>query len=61
MGVLTHLDFFKENKQLRKTKKRIKQRFSVEAGDESKLFFLRGLKNDYYPKQDVRPDVPSCV
>lgn len=27
MGVLTHLDFFKENKQLRKTKKKFKKRF----------------------------------
>lgn len=27
MGVLTHLDFFKDNKQLRKTKKKFKKKF----------------------------------
>lgn len=54
MGVLTHLDFFKENKQLRKTKKRIKRRFGVEVNPESKLFFIGGLKQDgYYPKMDI--------
>jgi ribosome biogenesis protein BMS1 len=27
MGVLTHLDFFKDNKQMRKTKTKFKKRF----------------------------------
>lgn len=31
MGVLTHLDSFKYNKQLKKTKKRLKHRFWTEV------------------------------
>lgn len=31
MGVLTHLDHFRENKTLRKTKKRLKHRFWTEV------------------------------
>ena len=31
MGVLTHLDMFRNNKQLRKTKKRLKHRFWTEV------------------------------
>lgn len=31
MGVLTHLDAFKDNKQMRKTKKRLKHRFWTEV------------------------------
>ena len=53
MGVLTHLDFFKENKQLRKTKKKLKKRFTYETGDEYKLFYLSGLKNELYPQMEV--------
>jgi len=53
MGVLTHLDFFKENKQLRKTKKKLKKRFTYETGEEYKLFYLSGLKNELYPQLEV--------
>ena len=53
MGVLTHLDFFKENKQMRKMKKNVKKRFGVEVNPETKLFYLSGIKNDYYLKRDV--------
>jgi selenocysteine-specific translation elongation factor len=31
MGVLTHLDSFKDNKRMRKTKKRLKHRFWTEV------------------------------
>ena len=31
MGVLTHLDHFRDNKQLKKTKKRLKHRFWTEV------------------------------
>ena len=31
MGVLTHLDMFRQNKQLRKTKKKLKHRFWTEV------------------------------
>lgn len=53
MGVLTHLDFFKENKQLRKTKKKLKKRFTYETGEDYKLFYLSGLKNGLYPQMEV--------
>ena len=33
MGVLTHLDYYKLNKHLRKTKKRMKKRFWKEVHD----------------------------
>jgi ribosome biogenesis protein BMS1 len=53
MGVLTHLDAFKENKRLRKTKKRIKQRFWTEIYDGAKLFYLSGMINGRYLKQEI--------
>lgn len=43
MGVLTHLDKFKDVKKLRKTKQRLKHRFWTEIYDGAKLFYLSGL------------------
>lgn len=43
MGILTHMDYFKDNKQLRATKKNFKRRFQFEVGSEYKLFYLSGL------------------
>lgn len=43
MGVLTHLDKFKDAKRLRKTKKKLKNRFWTEIYDGAKLFYLSGL------------------
>ena len=43
MGVLTHLDYYKLNKGLRKTKKQMKKRFWKEVYDGAKLFYLSGL------------------
>lgn len=43
MGVLTHLDYYKLNKTLRKTKKKMKKRFWKEVYDGAKLFYLSGL------------------
>jgi ribosome biogenesis protein BMS1 len=40
MGVLTHLDEFKENKALRKIKKAMKKRFWTEVYEGAKLFYL---------------------
>lgn len=45
MGVLTHLDKFKNNKALRNVKKTLKQRFWVEIYQGAKLFYLSGLVN----------------
>lgn len=43
MGVLTHLDKFKDVKKLRKTKQKLKHRFWTEIYDGAKLFYLSGL------------------
>lgn len=53
MGVLTHTDFFKDNKQLRKTKKKYKARFEHEVGSDSKLFYLSGMKFSQYLKREI--------
>lgn len=50
MGALTHLDFYKENKQLRKAKKKFKKRFEYEVGGNNKLFNLSKWDNGLYPK-----------
>mmetsp|Transcript_5025 Transcript_5025/g.4598 ORF Transcript_5025/g.4598 Transcript_5025/m.4598 type:complete len:95 (+) Transcript_5025:185-469(+) len=43
MGILTHLDYYTLNKQLRRTKKKMKKRFWKEVYDGAKLFYLSGL------------------
>ncbi|XP_078442068.1 P-loop containing nucleoside triphosphate hydrolases superfamily protein [Wolffia australiana] len=53
MGVLTHLDKFKDIKKLRKTKQRLKHRFWTEIYDGAKLFYLSGLIHGKYPKREV--------
>lgn len=53
MGVLTHIDKFKNNKKLRKTKKRLKQRFWTEIYQGAKLFYLTGVSNGKYPKREI--------
>lgn len=53
MGVLTHLDAFKDNKQMRKTKKRLKHRFWTEVYQGAKLFYLSGMVNEEYQKTEV--------
>ncbi|KAJ3086602.1 Glycoside hydrolase 2 (Mannanase, beta-galactosidase) [Quaeritorhiza haematococci] len=53
MGVLTHLDSFRDSKRLRKTKKRLKQRFWTEIYAGAKLFYLSGLINGKYPKNEI--------
>ena len=53
MGVLTHLDVFKNNKKLRKRKKTLKQRFWTEIYQGAKLFYLSGMINGKYPKNEV--------
>lgn len=54
MGVLTHLDHFKNNKALRRTKKALKHRFWTEIYDGAKLFYLSGLSHGRYPKVCAR-------
>ncbi|CAG0879328.1 unnamed protein product [Darwinula stevensoni] len=54
MGVLTHLDYFKNNKQLRKTKKTLKHRFWTEIYPGAKLFYLSGMVHSEYQKTEVK-------
>lgn len=42
MGVLTHLDGFRDQKKLRHVKKALKARFWAEIYDGAKLFYLSG-------------------
>lgn len=54
MGILTHLDYFRDNKALRKIKKRMKKRFWKEVYDGAKLFYFSGQQKDgMYPKTEV--------
>ncbi|KAI4801177.1 hypothetical protein KUCAC02_000102 [Chaenocephalus aceratus] len=54
MGVLTHLDSFKNNKVLRKTKKNLKHRFWTEVYQGAKLFYLSGMVYGEYQTQEVK-------
>ncbi|KAI3719658.1 hypothetical protein L6452_20560 [Arctium lappa] len=53
MGVLTHLDKFKDVKKLKKTKQRLKHRFWTEIYDGAKLFYLSGLIHGKYVKREI--------
>nr|XP_054769172.1 ribosome biogenesis protein BMS1 homolog [Lytechinus pictus] len=53
MGVLTHLDMMKDNKALKKTKKRLKHRFWTEVYQGAKLFYLSGMVYGDYQKREV--------
>ena len=45
MGILTHLDFFREGKKMTKTRNKIKKRFEQEVGMKSRLFYFSNIKN----------------
>ncbi|KDO24224.1 hypothetical protein SPRG_09858 [Saprolegnia parasitica CBS 223.65] len=53
MGILTHLDKFKNNKSLRQTKKRLKSRFWTEIYQGAKLFYFSGIVSNKYPKGEI--------
>ncbi|CAM1331974.1 BMS1 (predicted), partial [Pycnogonum litorale] len=53
MGVLTHLDIFKNNKTLRTTKKQLKRRFWTEIYQGAKLFYLSGMVHGDYQKTEI--------
>ncbi|XP_067140076.1 ribosome biogenesis protein BMS1 homolog [Centruroides vittatus] len=53
MGVLTHLDVFKNAKALRRTKKQMKHRFWTEIYQGAKLFYLSGMIREEYLKTEV--------
>ena len=54
MGVLTHLDLIKNAKQLKRTKKTLKQRFWTEVYAGAKLFYLSGLLHGEYLRTEVK-------
>ena len=53
MGVLTHLDSYKNNKALQRTKKMMKHRFWTEVYQGAKLFYLSGMVHGEYQKTEV--------
>jgi ribosome biogenesis protein BMS1 len=54
IGILTHLDQFKVNKSLQKTKKILKHRFWTEIYKGAKIFELTGVVNGKYLKHEVK-------
>ncbi|EGG15440.1 BMS1-like ribosome biogenesis protein [Cavenderia fasciculata] len=53
IGILNHLDEFKDNKRLKKTKKKLKDRFWTEVYQGAKVFYLSGILHGKYPKQEI--------
>lgn len=53
MGVLTHLDYFKNNKKLKVVRKTLKHRFWTEIYQGAKLFYLSGMVYGEYLKNEV--------
>jgi ribosome biogenesis protein BMS1 len=55
MGILTHCDLIRTNKQLNNMKKLYKQRFWTEIYQGAKMFFFSGvIHNKYYLKNEVK-------
>lgn len=53
MGVLNHLDLYKDGKTVRKRKKHLKNRFEVELYKGARLFYLSMLVNGEYLPNEV--------
>ena len=53
IGVLTHLDKLKNNKQLKKTKKALRHRFWQEICPGAKLFYLSGMERNMYSMKEI--------
>ncbi|EUD64759.1 hypothetical protein C922_04903 [Plasmodium inui San Antonio 1] len=54
IGVVTHLDKFKDSKSIRKRKKKLSKRFTEEMVEGAKIFFLSGIQNGKYNKTEIR-------
>lgn len=54
MAVFTHLDQFRTAKNLRKTKKLLKNRFWTEIYDGAKMFYFSGVVNGKYLKNETK-------
>mmetsp|Transcript_14206 Transcript_14206/g.25440 ORF Transcript_14206/g.25440 Transcript_14206/m.25440 type:complete len:1274 (+) Transcript_14206:176-3997(+) len=53
MGILTHLDKFTKQSSLSRLKKQLKDRFWTEIYQGAKLFYLSGVVNKKYRKNDI--------
>lgn len=53
-GIFTHLDQFEKLSMVKKTKKLLKQRFWSEIYQGSKMFYLSGVINGKYLKNEIR-------
>ncbi|KAH9519775.1 Glycoside hydrolase 2 (Mannanase, beta-galactosidase) [Bulinus truncatus] len=53
MGVLNHLDMYKDSKTVRKRKKQLKNRFEIEIYKGARLFYLSMLVNGEYLPNEV--------
>ncbi|KAH9519773.1 Glycoside hydrolase 2 (Mannanase, beta-galactosidase) [Bulinus truncatus] len=53
MGVLNHLDLYKDSKTVRKRKKQLKNRFEIEIYKGARLFYLSMLVNGEYLPNEV--------
>ena len=53
MGILTHLDMFKNSKTLKHTKKLLKHRFWTEVYAGAKLFYLSGILRGEYLRNEI--------
>ncbi|XP_059163820.1 ribosome biogenesis protein BMS1 homolog [Physella acuta] len=53
MGVLNHLDMYKDSKAVRKRKKQLKNRFEVELYKGARLFYLSMLVNGEYLQNEI--------
>ncbi|KAH3757956.1 ribosome biogenesis protein BMS1 [Pelomyxa schiedti] len=54
IGVLSHLDMFRQQKQMRQAKRKLKHRFWAEIYKGAKLFYLSGLIASKYPRNEIR-------
>jgi ribosome biogenesis protein BMS1 len=54
MGIFTHLDQLKTVKNLRKTKKLLKQRFWTDIYDGAKMFYFSGVINGKYLRNEMK-------
>uniref|UniRef100_A0A0N4UXP8 Bms1-type G domain-containing protein n=1 Tax=Enterobius vermicularis TaxID=51028 RepID=A0A0N4UXP8_ENTVE len=53
MGVLSHLDVIKKKERVKQAKKLLKHRFWTEVYQGAKLFYLSGVNNERYPRNEI--------
>lgn len=53
LGIVSHLDLFRQPSQMRASKKALKNRFWTEVYKGAKLFYLSGVMNGRYPDREI--------